>query len=72
LLLTAPTLAQPVIRAARAALHPDTNKIVFVYGTNKKMWQEALSQDFTNDELPPELGGTKIYTNPYVTSLDDY
>lgn len=36
-------------------------KRMFVYGTNKKVWMEALKKGFDLDQLPPSLGGTKIY-----------
>lgn len=65
----APAIAQPVVRAARAAFHPLTNKSLFVHGTNKNVWWKELMQYFTPDQIPTHLGGT---LNPYDDDDYDY
>jgi hypothetical protein len=54
-----PAVAEPILRASRGLLHPETNKILFAYGTNPEVWKKALNQFIDMSELPPELGGTK-------------
>jgi len=68
IIVNMPQAAEPILHAARAVLHPDTNKSLIIFGTNKKAWQESLREYFDEEQLPPELGGTKIYTG----SDDDY
>ncbi|OXA63247.1 hypothetical protein Fcan01_01176 [Folsomia candida] len=36
-------------------------KHIFIYGKSKQVWMKALRQDFDLTELPPSLGGSKIF-----------
>jgi len=57
-----PTAAEPILNAARAVFHPDTNRILQIFGVNKNKWTQVLAKYFDMDnQLPPELGGSKIY-----------
>jgi hypothetical protein len=56
-----PQAAEPILAAARAVFHPDTNKSLFIFAKNKSKWYPVLRQYFDNDQLPVELGGTKVY-----------
>ncbi|OXA63243.1 hypothetical protein Fcan01_01172 [Folsomia candida] len=59
--VNAPTEIEQILTLARPLVSEETRENMFVYGTNKKVWMEALRQDFDLDQLPPSLGGTKIY-----------
>jgi hypothetical protein len=49
------------VTAARGALHPDTNRVLYVYGVNPRIWRPVLDRYFEWNQLPKEVGGTKIY-----------
>ncbi len=68
--IPAPTSVYQLLEIIRPLMDDDFRSTIFVYGTNKKQWKEALKQDFNFDQLPPASGGTKIYRG--MDEQDDY
>lgn len=60
-----------MIRIARAALHPLTNRILEAYGTNKAVYRRRLALEISDDQLPTDLGG-KLQTDNGKDSDYDY
>lgn len=60
-LYLAPLAIHEFTEIARPYLDEVLKKSIFIYGTNKKEWKKALEKDFDFSQLPPVLGGTKIY-----------
>jgi hypothetical protein len=71
-LYTVPSIAEPVVRGIKGLLHPETNKIMSVYGTNRNVWLKVLKESIDLSELPPELGGTKYYKDIDFENEDVY
>ncbi|OXA58010.1 SEC14 cytosolic factor [Folsomia candida] len=59
--VNSPSAIKTLVDIARPWIDDDLANSVFIYGTNKQKWMAELSKDFDFDQLPPALGGTKIY-----------
>jgi len=64
-----PSAAEPILIASRRLLQMETQNALHVYGTNRKIWLEALTQAIDITELPVDVGGYKPYNN---SEVDDY
>jgi len=49
-----------LLDASRQITTPNA-KYFKVFGTNRKQWEKTLSSIFDWDQLPPSVGGTKLY-----------
>jgi len=38
---------------------PESNKILFIFGPNRREWRAFLEKHFDDSQLPEELGGTR-------------
>lgn len=52
---------EQVLTLTKPLLPAEYGNSTFVYGTNKEVWMAGLREDFDLDQLPPGLGGTKLY-----------
>lgn len=56
-----PQIMEQVLTLTKPLLPAEYGNSTFVYGTNKEVWMAGLREDFDLDQLPPGLGGTKLY-----------
>ncbi|OXA63241.1 SEC14-like protein 4 [Folsomia candida] len=63
-----PRTVEQLLNLAKTAITEEMRNSIFIYGKDKRVWMQALSQDFDQDQLPPSLGGTKSQNN----EVDDY
>jgi len=59
LLFAVPRLAETLVQTGRSLVAPESNKILFVFGPNRREWRAFLEKYFDDSQLPEELGGTK-------------
>jgi len=60
-LMNTPSIAEPLINAAKGLLTESTRNSLKVMGTNKAANLDTLLQVFDRDEIPEQLGGRKVY-----------
>jgi len=64
-----PAAAETLLLApARNLIHPETNRILVGFGTNRNVWLKELLKLVDLSELPPALGGSKMFNVP----VDNY
>jgi len=64
-----PTIAETLLLApARNLVHPETNRIMLAFGTNRNVWLNEMLKSIDINELPTALGGSKMFK----TVEDDY
>ncbi|OXA64701.1 protein real-time isoform X2 [Folsomia candida] len=63
-----PRTVEQILSIGKAVVTEEMQNSIFIYGKDKKIWMQGLSQDFDKDQLPPSLGGIKIYKG---MQLDD-
>lgn len=59
--ILAPKSVEQIVGIAKPFLDQVLKESIFIHGTDKKVWRAALEVDFDFSELPPILGGTKLY-----------
>ncbi|CAL8112990.1 unnamed protein product [Orchesella dallaii] len=62
MLINTPPVFELVLNVIRPLMSPLTRRALKVYNQDKSQWQPELFRYVSPDELPPEYGGTKIYT----------
>ncbi|XP_035707856.1 SEC14-like protein 2 isoform X2 [Folsomia candida] len=72
ILLNTPSIAQPLINAATALLSESTRRSLKIYGTNKRDNLKILDTMFERDQIPLEIGGTKVYGGQALDYEDDW
>jgi len=53
-----PGLAETIIQTGRGLMNPQTSKVFYVFGTNRREWRSFLQKYFDDSQIPEELGGT--------------
>ncbi|XP_035700466.1 SEC14-like protein 2 isoform X2 [Folsomia candida] len=54
----------------KAAFSEEIRRNVQVYGKNTQLLRKSLSTDFERDQIPPSLGGSKIYAGMEDENVD--
>ncbi|ODM91443.1 SEC14-like protein 2 [Orchesella cincta] len=65
MLINTPPVFEVVLSVIRPLMSPLTRRALKVYNQDKSQWQPQLFKYVSPSELPPEYGGTKIYTGDF-------
>lgn len=61
MIYVAPSTVENAVKIFVSLVSEEIRGNIHIYGTNKNVWMTALLKDFDLAELPPSLGGTKIF-----------